>query len=115
MDPAPLTEILPDKGIVYGELKELQPILCRPKLLPIKSYSLERLERLEEKTLKEAKQRRDAEKVERGVAAWNTAPTAQQRLQQPAETRDSPKPSSPPPCNDAEAPKESESSGDSDL
>lgn len=80
-DAAP-SEILPDKGLVYGELRELQPVLCRPKLLPIKSYSLQRLERLEKKMALEAKQRRDAGRAERGVAAWNTAPTAQQQQQQ---------------------------------
>jgi BBSome-interacting protein 1 len=42
-----LSEILPTKGLVFSERPGLSEVLCKPKILPIKSLALEKLERLE--------------------------------------------------------------------
>eukprot|EP00796_Vickermania_ingenoplastis_P000286 gene286-159_t len=55
-------------------------ILCKPKLLPIKSFSLERLEKLEKKIKQDVQQRREAERRRRqdersfGSAQHSTQP-----------------------------------------
>lgn len=46
-----ITEILPRTGLVYSEQAALAESLCKPKIIPIKSATLEKLEKLE----KEAK------------------------------------------------------------
>jgi BBSome-interacting protein 1 len=42
-----LREVLPKAGLVYSEKGHLTEVLCKPKLLPIKSATLEKIERLE--------------------------------------------------------------------
>lgn len=42
-----LREVLPKAGLVYSEKGHLSEVLCKPKLLPIKSATLEQIERLE--------------------------------------------------------------------
>ena len=42
-----LREIIPNSGIVYNEKKEFSEILCKPKLLPLKSMTIRKLEDLE--------------------------------------------------------------------
>ncbi|EPY18141.1 hypothetical protein STCU_10163 [Strigomonas culicis] len=54
--------------------RSCSPFLCKPKLLPIKSYSLQRLEMLEKRLAKEAKEKRDQDKAKRGTVAWNMNP-----------------------------------------
>ncbi len=51
--PAPITitEILPTTGLVYSEKSSMTELLCRPKILPIKSMALEKLEKLEKELL----------------------------------------------------------------
>lgn len=43
----PLKEILPKNGLVYSEKSNLIEVLCRPRLMPIKSRALQRLEELD--------------------------------------------------------------------
>ncbi len=38
-----LKEVLPRSGLVYSEKGELPEIVCKPKLLPIKSATLEKI------------------------------------------------------------------------
>jgi BBSome-interacting protein 1 len=45
--PGAVHEILPKAGLVYSEKGSLSEVLCKPKLLPIKSATLEKIERLE--------------------------------------------------------------------
>lgn len=45
--PAVIEELLPKAGLIYSERGALTEVLCKPKLLPIKSATLEKLERLE--------------------------------------------------------------------
>jgi len=45
-----ITEVLPKAGLVYSEKSTLMEILCKPKIMPIKSLALIRLEQLEQET-----------------------------------------------------------------
>lgn len=54
-----ITEILPKTGLVYSEKGNLSEVLCKPKIMPIKSESLLKLESLEKSA---------AQKDEDGVA-----------------------------------------------
>ena len=40
--------MLPKAGLVYSEKGNLSEVLCKPKIMPIKSVSLERLEAMEQ-------------------------------------------------------------------
>jgi BBSome-interacting protein 1 len=42
-----LKEILPKTGLVYSERGALTEILCKPKIMPIKSAVLEQLAKIE--------------------------------------------------------------------
>jgi BBSome-interacting protein 1 len=42
-----LKEIIPKNGIVFNEKNDFTEILCKPKLLPIKSMTIRKLEELE--------------------------------------------------------------------
>ena len=44
---ATLTEVLPKAGLVYSEKGNLSEVLCKPKIMPIKSLTLEKIEDLE--------------------------------------------------------------------
>ncbi|ORC86360.1 uncharacterized protein TM35_000292420 [Trypanosoma theileri] len=81
-----LTEILPANGFVFHEVEDYTELLCPPKLLPIKSFTLERLESLEKRVTEEAKAKRVAQQQQRAVPMWNTA-TAAPVLSPPSGTR----------------------------
>ena len=40
-------EILPKAGLVYSEKAALSEVLCKPKILPLKSATLMKLEKME--------------------------------------------------------------------
>lgn len=42
-----LKEIVPKNGIVYNEKNEFPEVLCKPKILPLKSVTIRKLEELE--------------------------------------------------------------------
>jgi BBSome-interacting protein 1 len=42
-----LQEVLPKAGLVYSEKGNLSEVLCKPKIMPIKSMTLEKLEQME--------------------------------------------------------------------
>lgn len=42
-----LQEVLPKAGLVVSEKGQLTEVLCKPKILPLKSVSLERIEKME--------------------------------------------------------------------
>lgn len=50
-----LREIIPRSGIVYNENNEFTEILCKPKLLPLKSVTIRKLEELEKNLEKQNK------------------------------------------------------------
>ncbi|KAH9597861.1 Cilia BBSome complex subunit 10 [Trypanosoma melophagium] len=68
-----LTEILPANGFVFHEVEDYTGLLCPPKLLPIKSFTLERLENLEKRITGEAKAKRLAQQQQRAVPMWNSS------------------------------------------
>ncbi|CCI44718.1 unnamed protein product [Albugo candida] len=37
-------EVLPKTGLVYSEQRQLMQTLCKPKILPIKSLTLQQME-----------------------------------------------------------------------
>ena len=45
--PPILQEVLPKAGLVYSEKGNLSEVLCKPKIMPIKSPSLVKLEEME--------------------------------------------------------------------
>jgi hypothetical protein len=46
-----LGEVLPKVGIVIAEQGQLSEVLCKPKILPLRSAVLEQLKKLEEANL----------------------------------------------------------------
>eukprot|EP00640_Fibrocapsa_japonica_P008379 CAMPEP_0113938618 /NCGR_PEP_ID=MMETSP1339-20121228/5031_1 /TAXON_ID=94617 /ORGANISM="Fibrocapsa japonica" /LENGTH=70 /DNA_ID=CAMNT_0000941813 /DNA_START=60 /DNA_END=272 /DNA_ORIENTATION=- /assembly_acc=CAM_ASM_000762 len=44
----PIREVLPKNGLVYSEKGNLSEVLCKPKIMPIKSLTLEKMEQLEQ-------------------------------------------------------------------
>jgi len=42
-----LAEVLPKSGLVVSEKGNLGEVLCKPKVLPLKSVTLEKLEQME--------------------------------------------------------------------
>ena len=42
-----LKEIIPKSDIIYSEKGPLNEILCKPKILPLKSLTLQKLEEME--------------------------------------------------------------------
>jgi hypothetical protein len=43
-----LNEIIPKSGLVIAEKGDLSEMLCKPKILPLKSQVLEQLKKIEE-------------------------------------------------------------------
>ena len=43
-----LQEVLPKAGLVYSEKGNLSEVLCKPKIMPIKSLTLQKLESMEQ-------------------------------------------------------------------
>lgn len=54
--PARLPEVLPKAGLVYSEKGNLGEILCKPKIMAIKSVTLEKIENMEKQAMQQAKQ-----------------------------------------------------------
>lgn len=48
---AVLSEVLPKAGLVYSKKSNLSEVLCKPKIMPLKSMTLEKLEQLEKQAL----------------------------------------------------------------
>lgn len=68
--------VLPKEGrISFDSGRSLKAILCKPKILPIKSFSLHRLEELEEKIKNNAQKRREEERIknEKEQNMWGSA------------------------------------------
>jgi|EP00740_Mantoniella_antarctica_P017724 BBSome-interacting protein 1 len=42
-----ITEVLPKAGLVYSEKGNLSEVLSKPKIMPLKSVTLERIEEME--------------------------------------------------------------------
>jgi BBSome-interacting protein 1 len=61
-----LHEVLPKSGLVYSERGSLTEILCKPKILPLKSVVLEQLEKIERAAVEQADEREDSERLNNG-------------------------------------------------
>ena len=60
-------EILPKRGLVYQESNP-QLVLCKPKLLPLKSVTLEKLEKMQKEANEKAKaMQEDIEREKEGM------------------------------------------------
>ncbi|CCW69793.1 unnamed protein product [Phytomonas sp. Hart1] len=66
------SEILPENSLIHTKLKDIHLLLCKPKILPVKSYSLEKLEMLEKKLSEESKQRRQLMHEQKEASAWKS-------------------------------------------
>lgn len=51
-----LQEVLPKAGLVVSEKGNLTEILCKPKIMPLKSITLQKLEEMEAKAAEVSKQ-----------------------------------------------------------
>ena len=65
--PVGLLEVLPKAGLVYSEKGNLSEVLCKPKIMAIKSPTLEKLEEMEGEM---------AQSIEREAAAAAAAAAA---------------------------------------
>ncbi|KPA77168.1 hypothetical protein ABB37_07089 [Leptomonas pyrrhocoris] len=95
--------VVPESGLVFSAIKYMQLQLCKPKLLPIKSYSLEKLEKMEMKLAQEAKEKRDADRSQRHTAVGWTSPDLRKEPDPPAAAAAPPSSSSPLPSGSAKA------------
>ncbi|CAM9293092.1 unnamed protein product, partial [Phaeothamnion confervicola] len=59
-----VVEVLPKSGLVYSEKSALTEVLCKPKLLPIKSLAQEKLEKLVQAATQAADPEEELEKPE---------------------------------------------------
>lgn len=60
MEKRKVQEVLPKSGLVFSEKGMLTGVLCKPKIMPLKSITLEKIEEMEKKlmeTLANAEQR----------------------------------------------------------
>lgn len=63
----PAREVLPKRGLVYQESNP-QLVLCKPKLLPLNSVTLEKLERMQkEANIKAKEMQAEAEKEQEAM------------------------------------------------
>ena len=44
---------MPRAGLVYSEKSNLTEVMCKPKILPLKSNTLQKLEKMEQEVVKE--------------------------------------------------------------
>ena len=50
-----LKHVLPRTGTVFSESDDLTPVLCKPKILPLKSVTLQKIEEMEKRANEKAK------------------------------------------------------------
>lgn len=58
----PIDIVIPKKGLLY-ETEKLEYLLCKPKLLPLKSVTLEKLEKMQKDANDKIKANRDIDTV----------------------------------------------------
>lgn len=51
MNKIKLKPVIPKTGMVYSQKNEFQEIMCKPKLIPLKSLNLMKLEEMEKELL----------------------------------------------------------------
>ena len=53
-----IAEVLPKAGLVYSEKGQLSETLSKPKIMPLKSITLERIEQMEREARRRSRRRR---------------------------------------------------------
>ena len=71
--PAVCTEVLPKAGLVVSEKGNLTEILCKPKILPLKSITLQKLEEMEVSRNGGWLESRSVRSMSHGHHAWRRA------------------------------------------
>lgn len=56
-------EILPKHGLLYTEQSPM-PVLCKPKIMPLKSVTLEKLEKMQKEAQETIKRQEEKQKLE---------------------------------------------------
>lgn len=56
-------EVLPKYGLLFTEQSPM-PVLCKPKIMPLKSVTLEKLEKMQKDAQEAIKQQEEKEKFE---------------------------------------------------
>ncbi len=56
-------EVLPKRGLLFTEA-QAQTILCKPKLLPLKSFTLQRLEEMQNRAKERAREQMEERQKE---------------------------------------------------
>lgn len=64
----PLKEVLPRKGILYQE-DFAYLALCRPKLMPLKSVTLEKLETMQKSAQEKLRQQQEQQEEQQGLGS----------------------------------------------
>lgn len=59
----PINEVLPTQGNLYSEQTPM-PVLCKPKILPLKSVTLEKLEQMQKDAQEVVKRQEQEEKMQ---------------------------------------------------
>ncbi|KAF6253436.1 BBSome-interacting protein 1 [Scenedesmus sp. NREL 46B-D3] len=65
-----LQEVLPKSGLVVSEKGGLSELLCKPKLLPLKSITLQKLEEMEAQVAALNQQQQAANRAQTGAAKF---------------------------------------------
>ena len=65
---AQLSEVLPKTGLVYSERGPLTEVLCKPKIMPLKSETLKKLEKMEKQILEAGNNVKDEDQQEAAEA-----------------------------------------------
>ena len=82
-----IKEVLPKTGLVYTELATM-PVLCKPKILPLKSVTLEKLEKMQKDAQETIKKQEEEAKLHEKLLEQQNAMTIQNT--NPAEEPNSP-------------------------
>eukprot|EP00795_Rhopilema_esculentum_P003372 gene3372-1722_t len=56
-------EVLPKQGLLYSEQTPM-PVLCKPKILPLKSVTLEKLEKMQKEAQDVVKRQEQEQKMQ---------------------------------------------------
>lgn len=67
-------EVLPKRGLVFQESSP-QLVLCKPKLLPLKSFTLEKLENMQKEATEKAKNQMNIDALKKEEEENQNIPT----------------------------------------
>lgn len=70
-------EVLPKYGLLYTEQSPM-PVLCKPKVMPLKSVTLEKLEKMQKDAQETIKQQEEQENLEKAAHDINNSEFGEQ-------------------------------------